>query len=777
VSNAIAKVVVDLALDREFDYRIPPSLAGVVAIGSRVAVPFGRTRAQGYVVGLADSSPHPHLKEIGEVVGKKPLLSDKILELTRWMAKYYCCRVEQAVRCALPEVVRKAKISWKERQFVKLGRISPEEFAVLAKRAKAQTRVIEALRANGEGMFVARLLEQTNASDDAVKKLAAKRYIEVSDRIEERDPFGGEVFLPTEPLPLTAEQQQALDLVKAAIDGASRVSRRSDIPVATGRGDDAVPTDGGRDARPTRPVLIRGVTGSGKTEVYLQAIEHALRQGKDSIVLVPEIALTPQTVERFRARFPHQQITVLHSHLSEGERHDQWHKVRDGESHIVIGARSAVFAPVQALGLIVVDEEHENTYKQEDAPRYNARDIAVMRGKLEGAAVVLGSATPSLESFYNAQRGRYALATLGQRVDNKKMPIIRIVDMRQEAMRQKGMYVLSGKLRTAIEARLAKSEQTILFLNRRGYATHLFCPKCGYVAKCPNCSISLTYHRRAAELRCHLCGNVGPVPNVCPDPSCRDPAIRYSGMGTEKVESAIQKTFPKARVQRMDSDMMTRKTLYREILGAFRVGKIDILVGTQMIAKGLHFPNVTLVGIIYADMALHLPDFRASERTFQLLVQVAGRAGRGDVEGEVIVQSFTPFHPAVQYARQHDYVGFYDQEIEFRQELRYPPVTRMVCLTVRSRSENKAQFTAASLAKELNKQLTGQLRSDRSQHVLMGGPTPAPLSRIQGCYRFQILLRTEQILRLTETLGKLLTSFKAPDDVTVSVDVDPVSLL
>jgi primosomal protein N' (replication factor Y) len=750
VNNAIAKVVVDLALDREFDYRIPASLAGAIAIGSRVAVPFGRTRAQGYVVGLADTSSHPHLKEIGEVIGKKPLLSDKILELTRWMAKYYCCRIERAVRSALPEVVRKAQISWKERQFVKLGKISPEEFAALAKRAKAQARIIEALRANGEGMFVARLLEQTNASADAVKKLEAKRYIEVSDRVEERDPFGGEVFLPTEPLQLTAEQQQALDLIKTAIDGAAKVDRR--------------------DASPTKPILIRGVTGSGKTEVYLQAIEHALRQGKDSIVLVPEISLTPQTVERFRARFPHQQITVLHSHLSEGERHDQWHKVRDGESHIVIGARSAVFAPVQALGLIVVDEEHENTYKQEDAPRYNARDIAVMRGKFESAAVVLGSATPSLESFYNAQRGRYTLATLAQRVDNKKMPIIRIIDMRQEAMRQKGMYVLSNKLRTAIEARLTKNEQTILFLNRRGYATHLFCPKCGYVAKCPNCSISLTYHRHAQELRCHLCEYIGQVPKVCPDPSCRDPAIRYSGMGTEKVESAIQKAFPKARVQRMDSDMMTRKTLYREILGAFRVGKIDILIGTQMIAKGLHFPNVTLVGIIYADMALHLPDFRASERTFQLLVQVAGRAGRGDVEGEVIVQSFTPFHPAVQYARQHDYVGFYDQEIEFRQELRYPPVTRMVCLTIRSRSENKAQFTAAALAKELEKQLAGK-------HVLMGGPTPAPLSRIQGCYRFQILLRTEQILRLTETLGKLLAAFKAPEDVTVTVDVDPLSLL
>jgi primosomal protein N' (replication factor Y) len=737
----IAKVVVDLALDREFDYSIPSALAGTVQIGSRVAVPFGKTRSQGYVVGLTESSTYAHLKEIGEVVSKKPLLSEKILELTRWMAKYYCCRVEQAVRCALPEVVRKAQISWKERQYAVLGKISPEEFAALQKRAKKQAGVIAILRGE-EGVLVADLAQRAGTDAATIKRLAEKGFVIVTDQVQERDPFDGEVVLPSAPLVLTDEQQVALDLCRTAID------------------------------TPEKPVLIRGVTGSGKTEVYLQAMEHALRQGKDSIVLVPEISLTPQTVERFRARFNHQQITVLHSHLSEGERHDQWHKIRNGESHIVIGARSAIFAPVQSLGLIVVDEEHENTYKQEDTPRYNARDIAVMRGKLERAAVVLGSATPSLESFYNAQRDRYTLATLSQRVDNQKMPIMRIVDMRQEAKRQRGVqHVLSTKLYNAIESRLAKGEQTILFLNRRGYATHAFCPKCGYVAKCVNCSISLTFHRRAHELRCHLCGHVGPVPDRCPDETCRDPAFKYAGIGTEKVESAIQLAFPKARVQRMDADVMTKKTLYREVLGAFRTGKIDILVGTQMIAKGLHFPNVTLVGIIYADMALHLADFRASERTFQLLVQVAGRAGRGEVEGEVIVQSYTPFHPAIQYARQHDFVGFYDQEIEFRQELRYPPVTRMVCLTIRSRSENKAQFTAGVLAKELEKHFS------KTNHILMGGPAPAPLSKIQGTYRFQIMLRTEQITKLTETLTKVLATFKAPADVTTTVDVDPLSLL
>ena len=769
MTKPIARVVVDIALDREFDYRIPSRLADAVRIGSRVAVPFGKRTTQGYVVGLADASSHPHLKEIGDVVGKKPLLSDKILELARWMAKYYCCAVESAVRCALPEVVRKAKISWKERQFAKLGQITPAEFAALLKKAKKQARVIEILR-HEEEMLVADLAQRAETDGATVKKLAEKGFIVITDRVQERDPFGGEVFLPTEPLPLTPEQTKALDLCNAAIDAACHPERSEGPRNRIGSEILRSAQNDKLDAPSApKPVLIRGVTGSGKTEVYLQAIDHCLRQGKDAIVLVPEISLTPQTVERFCARFPKQQITVLHSHLSEGERHDQWHKIRDGDSHIVIGARSAVFAPVQALGLIVVDEEHENSYKQDETPRYNARDLAVVRGKLESAAVVLGSATPSLESFYNAQRGRYALATLSQRVDNQKMPVIRIVDMRQEAIRAKGLYVLSARLRDAIQARLDKSEQAILFLNRRGYATHMCCPKCGYVATCSQCSVSLVYHRKDDKLSCHFCGHHETAPKVCPNPDCRDPAIRYSGIGTEKVEAAIQKVFPKARVQRMDSDVMTRKSLYREILGAFRVGKIDILVGTQMIAKGLHFPNVTLVGIIHADMALHLPDFRAGERTFQLLVQVAGRAGRGDVEGEVVVQSFTPFHPAIQHARQHDYLGFYEQEIEFREQLRYPPATRMVCLTIRGRNQDKVAFYAAALARELQKHI--------ARDVILGDPSPAPLAKIQNYHRYQLILRAEKLLRLTETLSKILPTLKPPEDVTVHVDVDPLSLL
>ena len=454
--------------------------------------------------------------------------------------------------------------------------------------------------------------------------------------------------------------------------------------------------------------LLHGVTGSGKTEIYLQALAHALEQGQGAIVLVPEISLTPQTVERFKARFSSGKlqtlVAVLHSHLSTGERHDEWHKIRQGRARIVIGARSAIFAPVEPLGLIIVDEEHEHTYKQEEAPRYHARDVAIMRGRMENAVVVLGSATPSLESYYNCKKGKYALLELPERVDNQKMPHVRVVDMRQAA-KEKGPPIFSPQLKEAITQRLERGEQTILFLNRRGYSTALQCPKCGFVANCPNCSLALTYHRIEQNLSCHICGHHEKVPSVCPNPKCKNPAIRFAGTGTQKVEETLAKLFPDARVRRMDADTMKRKDDYRKTLGDFRAGKTDILVGTQMIAKGLHFPNVTLVGIIYADLALHQPDFRAGERTFQLLTQVAGRAGRGDVEGEVFVQAFAPFHPAIQYARRHDFTGFYEQEIEFREQLKYPPLSRVALLTLKGRNEDKVKFSAEHLKRELERTL------------------------------------------------------------------------
>jgi primosomal protein N' (replication factor Y) len=564
------------------------------------------------------------------------------------------------------------------------------------------------------------------------------------------------------------------------------------------------------DLRPPSSVfLLHGVTGSGKTEVYLQALAHALAHGNGAIVLVPEISLTPQTVERFKARFSSGKlqtlVAVLHSHLSAGERHDEWHKIRQGRARIVIGARSAIFAPVEPLGLIIVDEEHEYSYKQEEAPRYHARDVAIMRGQMENAVVVLGSATPSLESYYNCKRGKFALLELPERVDDQKMPHVRIVDMRQTARGEKGIPIFSPQLKEAIHQRLERKEQTILFLNRRGYSTSLQCPKCGYVAQCPNCSLALTFHRQEQKLACHICGHVERVPLVCPNEKCRNPAIRFAGTGTQRVEETLAKLFPDARIKRMDADTMKRKDDYRKVLGDFRVGKTDILVGTQMIAKGLHFPNVTLVGIIYADLALHQPDFRAGERTFQLLTQVAGRAGRGDVEGEVFVQAFAPFHPAIQFARRHDFTGFYEQEMEFREQLKYPPVSRVALLTLKGRNEEKVKFSAEHLKRELEKNLGGAAataavvsasadddlfgesakqdmrgacapQKDLFRDLTISGPAPAPLPRAETFYRYQIMLRTRAMSKLSQALAKIIGTLALPEDVTLAADIDPVNL-
>ncbi|MGZ5504284.1 MAG: replication restart helicase PriA, partial [Chthoniobacterales bacterium] len=477
----------------------------------------------------------------------------------------------------------------------------------------------------------------------------------------------------------------------------------------------------------------------------------------------------PQTVERFKSRFSEGQdiVAVLHSRLSEGERHDEWHKIQSGRAKIVIGARSAVFAPLENLGLIVIDEEHETTYKQEEAPRYQARDVAVVRGKMENAVVLLGTATPSLESYFNATRGKYELVRLTQRVDDNQMPLIRVIDLRQEARKAKSLTILSEKLHTAIIARLEKREQTILFLNRRGFSTSLLCSACGEVRSCPNCSVALTFHRTASRLSCHLCGHTAAVPKKCP--ACGEDALIYSGFGTEKVEAIVSQLFPKAVVRRMDADSMTRKDAYRETLRAFRAGKIDILVGTQMIAKGLHFPNVTLVGIINADLALHLPDFRAGERTFQLLTQGAGRAGRGETPGEVFVQTFTPFSPSIQFARHHDFAGYFEQELEFRERCDFPPFKHAVLITVRSAHETRGKFSAETLARRLREGLPNEFN--------LSAPTPAPLEKLQGQYRFHILIRGQAIMRLSRLVREILDKLPFPEDVMVAVDVDPYQLL
>ena len=749
--RVVARVTLDVAVRREFDYLVPEELERSVHEGTRVKVPFGPREVMGVVTAVLDESPHGNLREIIKTVGGQALVTPPILRLVRWIADYYCCAPEIAMKAVLPDAVRKEEEGWRERLCV---RALPQhgEPPKLTKRQEDLWTIVEEWRE----LPLQELVRLAGTTSATIRKLEDKGLVSIAPQISERDPYAKEHILPTQPLELNAQQATALESI---VDSMERLAKRDD--------DEAKPVG-------DNVFLLHGVTGSGKTEVYLQAIAYALGQGKGAIVLVPEISLTPQTVERFKARFSQgaQQtlVAVLHSHLSAGERHDEWHKIRQGRARIVIGARSAVFAPVEPLGLVIVDEEHEHSYKQEEAPRYNARDLAVVRGQQEGAAVVLGSATPCMESYHNVQRKKYGLLSLTERVDNIQMPIVRVIDMRSAARKEKGAGIFSPQLREAILQRLEKNEQVMLFLNRRGWSSSLQCPECGFVAECPNCSVSLTYHRAAQQLMCHICGHIETAPKKCPETKCGNVAIRFSGLGTEKVEAALEKGFPSARVKRMDSDTLKRKEDYRRILGDFRTGKIDILVGTQMIAKGLHFPNVTLVGIIHADLSLHIPDFRAGERTFQLLTQVAGRAGRGEVEGEVYVQSFTPFHPAIQYARRHDYVGFYEQEIEFRQQLNYPPVGRVALLTLRGRSEDRVKFVADHLRREMD------AVAKELGEVVVAGPAPAPLLRAENFYRYQIMLRTSRMPQLSRKLSALRETFQIPEDLRLVIDIDPMSL-
>lgn len=737
---SIARVVVRLSLNREFDYRIPPELKDRVTIGTPVVVPFGKATARGYVVALPNHSPHPKLKAIQSVVGKKALISSRLIDLARWMADYYLAPIEKAVGSVLPSAVREQSAGFVERLAVTATAQGLDISVIekLRKRAPKQAAVLDRLRA-GKGLFLSHLARSAGTGAGTVHALERKGLVRISRTTVERDPSAAYTLLPTQPLPLMPQQAEALAKIDRAMN-----------------------------TRDPRVVLVHGVTGSGKTEVYLQAMKHALDKDRGAIILVPEIALTPQTVDRFRSRFGNI-IAVLHSHLSKGERHDEWHRLHEGRARIAIGARSALFAPVRKLGLIVVDEEHEPTYKQEETPRYHARDVAVVRALKEDCAIVLGSATPSLESWNNAIRGRYELARMPHRIDHREMPLFRVVDLRVEAEREGRLNVLSRDLLEAMHERLAQGEQTILFLNRRGYASSLVCPKCGYVARCDNCSVALTYHKRKNRLLCHICGIDRPVPDRCPNPDCRDPGFRYAGLGTERIEEVLRRVLPRARVRRMDSDTMSRKAAYREVLGDFRTGRIDILVGTQMIAKGLDFPNVTLVGVINADVALHRPDFRAGERTFQLLTQVAGRAGRGEISGEVIVQTFTPFHPAIQAARRMDYEGFFDQELDFRRELGYPPFGRLVCITARGADEQHVREALSGFAHRLSPLLPAVARASQ--------PAPAPLARARGYFRYQLMVRAPRAADMNSPLRRVLDEYRWPKTVSLAVDVDAYSLM
>lgn len=733
-----ASVLIDGPSELVFDYAIPENLN--VIPGCRVRIPLRNRPATGTVLRVAQVEQGEFaLRYLNDLVDPEPLITPELLKLAEWITSYYSTPLEQVMRSIIPGSVRGEKTSAKTARAALLKKTpTADELATLAKRAKRQHTILELLQGATKPIPISQL--GGGSASASLKALAEKGFIKIVDLQVRRDPDSGETFVPTEPLTLNNEQAEALDLISTAT--------ASDQP---------------------EPILLHGITGSGKTEVYLQATRKALDLGKNVIILLPEIALAPQTVRRFKARFSEidDQIAVQHSHLSQGERFDEWQRIRNGKARIIIGARSAIFSPVRNLGLIIVDEEHEPAYKQENIPKYHARDLAIVRCHLEKCAVVLGSATPSLETFHNTQLNKYQIVNLTKRADGATLPLTRVVDMRIESRKQKGRdAILSEKLRAAIDERLEKNEQVILFLNRRGFARSLQCPPCGHAIECNHCAIPLTYHRSEERLVCHICGHQAIVPKLCPE--CRDPAIRFQGYGTEKAEIILNKIFKGAKIARLDTDTTRRKNALRDTLRDFRAKKINILLGTQMIAKGLDFPNVTLVGVLNADLSLYAPDFRAGERTFQLLTQVAGRAGRGEMAGEVIIQTSTPHSPSIQFARHHDYNGFVEQELEMRRTFCYPPYTHLALLLARSSHERRAEFTLETLHLKLKENLP--------EGVILGDPIPSPLTRSHSQFRFQLLLRGPNARALSRHIKKILDATPTPEDVIVTSDLDAYDL-
>lgn len=742
----IVKVLIDGATsDLSFTYLVPAGLR--VETGHRVRVPLRNRSAIGTVTALeeieTDNLGYP-LKPILGVVSEDPFLTAGLMRLAEWISSFYLTPIESVIRSMLPKPSRGEEEKRKTAKFVELAvALSPEILESFSGRQKKHREALVILQEQGSCPLT-ELTGTHGVSRPALKALQERGFVTIVDRIVSRDPLGEVEYLESAPLVLNDEQRIVLDQVFES----SRLVEAGEK---------------------VKPILLYGVTGSGKTEVYLQAIQRTIEAGKGAIVLVPEIALTPQTADRFKQRFAKikDQVAILHSNLSEGERHDEWRKVLDQKARIVIGARSAIFSPIENLGLIVVDEEHENSYKQDTSPRYQARDIAVVRGHLEGCPVLLGSATPSLESWNNVLSGKYDLTTMRLRIDNQKLPIIRVIDMRNEGKKsQSGPTILSTRLRLAMEQRLSKGEQIILFLNRRGFARNILCPECGYVANCRHCSTTMTLHRKEDRLICHICGFSQLPPSRCPE--CSSRSIVNAGYGTERVEEILRQVFTEARISRVDTDSMRKKGELRNTLNAFRSKKIDILLGTQMIAKGLHFPNVTLVGILNADVGLYIPDFRAGERTFQLLTQVAGRAGRGELEGEVVVQTYTPHHPSIQFARHHDFDGFAEYELAMRRQFNHPPFSHLALITSRSVHQERAEFSLKTLHARLKRNLPAE--------ISLTDPLPSPLVKSHDQWRFQIVLKSNGARRLASHIREVMKDLTFPDDVMVTIDIDPYSM-
>jgi primosomal protein N' (replication factor Y) len=804
----IVEVAVCLPVTKTFHYLIPERMRGSLQVGMRVLVPFKGRKVTGFAIDLHDRPPkgiEEKLREVENLFDEAPLINTQMLRFYRWISDYYLYPLGEVIKTGLPpgfhlksesilsltqegmmslhqgglepiqervfreierfgkfslkrifrvfrsEVSRPQLFSWKKNGLLNIEagiegkEIKPKFEKVVQFRggespkplSKKQTEILKWVEERGEVSY-SELSKRFKSPSKSIQSLQTKGPISIYNREVYRDLSVQSELQPYPKPELTRDQEAVLSKILKGIH-----SKRFS------------------------PFLIHGVTGSGKTEIYLRSIEEVLNQGRESIVLVPEISLTPQLLSRFKDRFG-ENLALLHSGLGNGERYDQWRKIWKGEVKIALGARSAIFAPFKNLGMIIVDEEHDPSYKQEEKLKYHARDLAVVRAKQFEATLLLGSATPSLESFYNAERGKFNLLSLPERIEGKPLPRVELVDMK----RKEGL--ISEKVRIALQKNIEDKKQSLLFLNRRGFANFILCPECGFTLKCPNCSVTLTYHLRDYSLQCHYCDYRIKAPGDCPQ--CGGHRLQGMGIGTERLEEEIRALFPKTEVGRMDRDTTSRKRSHYQILKKLEAGKIDILVGTQMIVKGHDFPNVTFVGVVSADTSLHFPDFRSSERTFQLLTQVAGRAGRGETFGEVLIQTFNPDHYSIVKAKDHDFIGFYQEEMEFRKALEYPPFSRLINFRLVGNSEKKTKM----IAEEMGRIAQSLLRKGFRKGIEILGPSTATFAKMRGKFRWQMLAKgkSPQLLhKFAEELSHRLEAYLKGKGVNLDIDVDPVSIL
>ena len=742
----IAEIIINTSakkLNRTFDYKVPRKLEEQIMIGSKVLVPFGNKKEpeEGFVVGFKETTEYK-VKEISKL---EDMLSDKQIELAKWMAKRYFCNISECIKLMQTPGTRtknkEKRIQDKMINTIYLKKDYSEiEFEIETNLIKSEKhiKILKFIKDN-EGATIPEIEMFTNCSRAIVNTLIKNGYLEIVETKIERNPLANKKIEKSSKLELTEEQKIAYEKIEKSIE-----------------------------EKRYEQFLLFGVTGSGKTEIYMQLIEKVLEKDKKAIMLVPEISLTPQMIERFISRFGKEKLAVLHSKLSIGERHDEWIKIKQNKANIIIGARSAIFAPVQNLGIIIIDEEHDTSYKSEATPKYNAIEIANKIAKEVKIPIVLGSATPDIATYYKAQEGKITKLELTKRANNSNLPKIEIIDLKQE-LANGNRSMLSFELYKSIDENLKKQYQTILFLNRRGYSTFIMCRDCGYTVKCKNCNISMTYHSFEKKLKCHYCGYEEPIVTTCPE--CGSKKIRYFGTGTQKLEDEIHKQFPKATTIRMDIDTVTKKNSHEEILNEFKNKGIDILIGTQMVVKGHHFPKVTLVGVVAADSSLNMNDYRANEKTFQILVQVAGRAGRENLPGKVIIQSYNPENFSIQAAKNQNYIEFYETEITLRKQLKYPPFCDIIVIGFNSSDENKIKTISENMYKSLAEKNISSCKIYK--------PAPSPIDKIQNRYRWRIIIKGNMDEKLNEILNEELKKIYEKNDrsVNISIDVNPNNMI